>query len=181
MDFRRESGIYSGSRSRILQQSPNRSSGCVAVETNWNGAAPQIVFPSDQFTNFDVVYGAGGGFTLVTNGQPTGYGGWVTTVPGPGPGEVTHTGMLTNATTVVSFSAIDDPNIVIVILGVAAVVAVLALAEAVLTCAVTAIAGTVSCAFAGKQLVVPPKIKWTINPPFQTNLVGIVVTCDFCE
>ncbi|HLH52571.1 MAG TPA: hypothetical protein VKY92_03055 [Verrucomicrobiae bacterium] len=149
--------------------------------TNWNGAAPQIVFPSDQFTNFDVVYGAGGSFTIVTNGQSTGYGGWVTTTPGPGPGEVTHTGLLTNGTAAVSFSAVDDPSVVIVILGIAAVVAVLALAEAVLTCVASSVAGSVSCALSGRQLIAPPKITWTINPPFQNKLVGIVVTCDFCK
>jgi hypothetical protein len=163
------------------QPRTNHSNWVFDGPTNWNGANPEIVFPSDQFTNFDAAYTVDGGFTLLTNGQPTGYGGWVTTTPGPGPGEVTHTGVLTNATTLVSFSAVDDPTLVIVILGVVAVVAVLALTEAVLTCAATAVAGSLSCVFSGRELITPPKITWTINPPFQNKLVGIVVTCDFCK
>ncbi len=69
----------------------------------------QVVFPSDGLKLYDIAFDGKGGFAIVTNGVPTVYGGTWKTEPGPGPHDVTHSGIFTNAIDVFEFKAVTDP------------------------------------------------------------------------
>ena len=79
---------------------------------NWNdsGLQVQMVFPAAELQKFDIAVDNQGGFVLVTNGQSFGWGGSLTSTPGPGTNQITFTGYATNYTGAYTISAITDPD-----------------------------------------------------------------------
>jgi hypothetical protein len=156
--------------------------------TNYQGVDHvQFVLSTDDLRNEDILFD-GEFFTLMaTNGLPAGYGGWVTSSAGPGANEVTYHGYVTNGTTMVTFSAVNDPNplaVLLVIVVIAAVAcAVEIIAAALVTCALLVPIKAITCFFQSKQ----PKATLRLFPQFNygqvTNMVsGCISYCDVeCE
>lgn len=80
--------------------------------TNYNGSGFQVqmIFPATEMQKYDIALDDQGDFTLVTNAQLIGWGGWVTSVAGPGTNEITYSGYATNYTGTFTFSAVTDPD-----------------------------------------------------------------------
>ena len=70
----------------------------------------QIVLAGSELQKFGIAFPSEGGFTIVTNGNPTSWGGSWTNSPGPRTNEITYQGYLTNGVDVVMFSAVTDPS-----------------------------------------------------------------------
>lgn len=70
----------------------------------------QLIFPASELQKFDIAFHSEGDFTIVTNGEPTAWGGSWTTLAGPGTNEITYQGYLTNGADVVMFTAVTDPE-----------------------------------------------------------------------
>jgi hypothetical protein len=80
--------------------------------TNYNGSGFQVqmIFPATELQKFDIAFDNQGDFTLVTNAQSIGWGGFISSVAGPGTNEITYSGYATNYTGVFTFSAVTDPD-----------------------------------------------------------------------
>ena len=77
---------------------------------NDGGAFPRNFSGSEgRDVGDSIAFDGKGGFSFVTNGVPTVYGGTWKTEPGPGPNDLTHSGIFTNLTDVFEFRAVTDP------------------------------------------------------------------------
>ena len=80
------------------------------AETDSASSDPvRVVFPSEGLKLYDIAFDGKGGFSFTTNGVPTVYGGTWKTEAGPGPNDLTHSGIFTNLTDVFEFRAVTDP------------------------------------------------------------------------
>ncbi len=70
----------------------------------------ELILAESELQKFDIAFSSEGGFTIVTNGNPTAWGGSWTNSPGPGANEITYQGYLTDGVDVVTFSAVTDPE-----------------------------------------------------------------------
>lgn len=120
---------------RFASQPHTNTDWVLTVATNIAGVdVLQVTLPTAELQKFDVQFDPTGGFTIVsTNGEPSGYGGWLASTPGPGSTEVSYTGFLTNGTTTVTFAAVTDPGIGPIIAAILLVAPAICLAEIVLT------------------------------------------------
>jgi hypothetical protein len=69
------------------------------------------IYSGADLTLLDLRFDNGGGFSFVTtNGEPTGSGGFVSLSSGPGAGQITYSGLLSNDTSTVLFSTVTTPS-----------------------------------------------------------------------
>jgi hypothetical protein len=89
-----------------------QSNGDLLFDGMTNGTSVQdiIDFPASELEKFDVAFDGQGGFTLVTNSHALSWGGTVSSTQGPGPNEITYTGIATNSVASYSFTAVTDPD-----------------------------------------------------------------------
>jgi len=154
-----------------------------ATGTNWGGVnSIRMTVTPDNLANFDLAFDGAGGFTLVdTNGLSLGIGGWMNTTPGPGPDDISFSGMLTNGTSVASFSGVTDPSpflvgliteLAMMFCASAYAVSRLACASIELTCGTECFLGNLPF---GKQGVVVADLSFNWKKAFQS---GDLFDCD---
>jgi hypothetical protein len=89
---------------------PQTNADLVFKDPNSTSPEYHMIFPAAELQKFDIALDSQGGFALVKNAQPFGWGGQIISAPGPGTNQITFSGYATNYAGTYTVSAVTDPD-----------------------------------------------------------------------